>query len=192
MYARFALLGVVLFAAAAVTFVVWPSGSSGPAHALPGTARGFYQDITVTRSDGREFDLPDREVVCSLVTVVGGQEGLYTCPAPYDVEALLAEPQVSVDPMVASSLAIVEIDAATTVSGLPANSWGTVQIYYGATLSSANVLLGEELTGGESGHIENTVWPDTARGVHPTYFYFRGISNGSGYLGTEWLVRGTN
>jgi len=45
----------------------------------------------------------------------------------------------------------VEIDAATLVGGLSPNSWATFQIPYGATLSSASVLLGEELTAGETG-----------------------------------------
>lgn len=166
-------------------------GQSSPAvAALPETVQARYYNMTVTTSDGREFELPDKTVTCSLESAVSAEEGLYGCPAPHDIQSLLTPPQVSLSPAV-SSAALVEIDAATIVYGLPPNSWQTVQIHYGTTLNSANVMLGPELTGGQDGHIENTVWPDYSLGVHPTYFYYRSKSNSSGYMGTDWLARGT-
>ena len=191
MIKRVALVTIVLAAAGLFAVLFWPRGSSSPAVALPSSAQARYYNMTVTTSDGREFELPDKTVTCSLDFTVSAEEGVYNCPAPYDLESLLAPPQVSASP-VANALAFVEIDAATLIWGLPANSWQTGQISYGESLSSANVLLGQELTGGETGHIENVVWPDFSFGVHPSYFYYRAKTNSSGYMGTEWLVRGTN
>jgi hypothetical protein len=184
----------------ALTVGVFLGGSSNPAMALPESAQARYFDITVATTDGRQVELPEKVVTCPLDLTISAAEGLYRCPAPYDIDALLkAAPQVlAIDPAsgfgpgsLASTPVLIEIDAATLVYGLPANSWQTVQIEYGATLTSTNVLLGEELTSGQSGHIENTAWPDFSRGVHPSYFYYRANTNGSGFMGTEWLARGT-
>ena len=190
MVKRLALLTMVLAGAGLFAVLLWPRGSSSPAVALPSSAQARFYDMTVTTSDGREFELPDKTVTCSLDFTVSAEEGVYNCPAPHDIEALLAPPQVSASP-VANALAFVEIDAATIVGGLSPNTWQTLQIQYGDSLSSANVLLGQELTGGQTGHIENVVWKDFSRGVHPSYFYYRAKTNSSGYMGTEWLVRGT-
>jgi hypothetical protein len=188
---RTALMIAVLAVVGLSAAVLWPGGSSSPAAAaLPESVQARYFDMTVTTSDGREFQLPDKTVTCSLEFAVSAEEGVYDCPAPHDIESLLAPPQVSASPA-ANALALVEIDAATLIWGLPANSWQTAQIQYGDSLSSANVLLGEELTSGQSGHIENSAWPDYSRGVHASYFYYRAQTNSSGYMGTEWLARGT-
>lgn len=188
---RAALMIVVLAVAGLSAALFWPQGSSSPAVALPESTQARYYDMTVTTSDGREFELPDKTVTCPLEFTVSAEEGVYNCPAPHDIEALLAPPQVSANPAAANAAALVTIDAATIIWGLPANSWVTAQIQYGASLSSANVLLGQEFTNGETGHIENVAWPDFSRGVHGTFFYYRAKTNSSGYMGTEWLVRGT-
>ena len=191
MIKRVTLLAIVLAAAGLFAVLFWPRGASNPAAAaLPGSVQARYYDMTVTTSDGKEFELPDKTVTCSLDFALTAEEGMYSCPAPHDIQALLTPPQVSASPVL-NSLVLVEIDAAALFWGIPPNSWQTVQIQYGASLSSANVLLGEEYTSGETGHIENIAWPDFSRGVHPSYFYYRGKANSSGYMGTEWLARGT-
>lgn len=182
------ILAIAAGGLAALTWSQWPSGE---AEALPQAVQGRYFDMTVTTSDGREFELPDKEITCPLVFEVADGEGLYDCPSPHDISDLLAPPQVSGDPLVASSAALVEIDAASIFWGFSPNTWNSVQIYYGGSLSSANVLLGPEFTRGESGHIENNVWPDFSRGVFSNSFRYRAKANSSGYMGTEWLVRGT-
>ena len=182
---------VVVVAGGLCAFLLWPRGTPGAVAALPQSARATYYDMTVTTSDGRSFELPDKAVTCSLEFPVSSEEGVYNCPAPHDIEALLAPPQVSADPLVASAAVLIEIDAATIICNLPANSWITGQMMYGDTLSSANVLLGQDYTNGETGHIENTAWPDYSRGIHPSYFYYKAKTNSSGCMGTEWLVRGT-
>ena len=192
MAGRAALVAIVVVIAGGLSaFLLWPRGAPGAVAALPQSASATYYDMTVTTSDGRVFELPDKTVTCSLEFPVSSEEGVYNCPAPHDIEALLAPPQVSADPLVASATVVITIDAATQFCSLPANSWQTGQIDYGESLSSANVVLGEEYTSGESGHIENTVWQDFSRGVHPSYFYYRAKTNSSGCMGTEWLVRGT-
>ena len=190
---RFMLLIPVLVVAGVLLALFFRQGQTNPAvAALPETVQARYSNMTVTTSDGREFQLPDRTIVCTLSVPATAEEGIYSCPAPHDIDALLAPAQVSGNPFVAAkAAALVEIDATTFAYGLPANSWQTLQIYYGTTLNSANVMLGAELTGGETGHVENVVWPDFSSGVHPTYFYYRAKTNGSGYMGTEWLARGT-
>ena len=187
---RVALLTIVLAVAGLLALLLWPRGASSPAAAaLPESAQARYHDMTVITADGREFELPGKTVTCSLELAVSVEEGVYNCPAPHDIKALLAPPQVSASP-VANALTFVEIDAATIFWGLPANSWQTAQIQYGESLSSANVLLGEELSSGQSGHIENNTWPDFSRGVHPSFFYYRAQTNSSGWMATEWLARG--
>lgn len=190
MIKRALLLTPVLLAAALLVALFWPRGAPVAA-ALPETVQTQFYNMTVTTSDGREFELPDKTVTCSLDSSVSAEEGLYSCPAPHDIDALLSPAKVSLSPVVSSVAVLIEIDAATLAYGLPANSWQTLQIYYGTTLSSANVMLGTEFTNGQSGHIENVVWPDISRGVHPIYFYYRGQTNSSGSMGTEWLARGT-
>lgn len=191
MIKRVLILTTLMALAGVFSVLLWPRGSSSPAAALPESAQARYFDVTVTTSDGREFELPDKTVTCSLELTVSAAEGVYNCPAPHDIGALLSPPQVSVDPLAANAAIMVEIDAATLFWGLPPNSWQTAQIQYGETLSSANVLLGEELASGDSGHIENSVWQDFSRGVSPSYFLYRAKTNSSGYMGTEWLARGT-
>jgi len=186
-----ALTLVLIGGAALLTLLFWPPASSDTAEALPGSVQGRYFDMTVSTSDGREFNLPDQVVTCPLEFTASDGEGVYDCPAPHNVGELLTPPQVSTDPFATTSAVIVEIDAASLAWGFPANTWQIVQISYGATLSSANVFLGAELTGGETGHIENNIWPDYSRGVTPISFYYRAKANSSGYIGTEWLARGT-
>ena len=186
-----ALTLVLVGSAALLTLLFQPGPSSDTAEALPGSVQGRYFDMTVSTSDGREFNLPDQVVTCPLEFTASDGEGVYNCPAPHNIGELLTPPQVSTDPFATTSAVIVEIDAASLAWGFPANTWQIVQISYGQTLSSANVLLGEELTGGETGHIENNIWPDYSRGVTPTSFYYRAKANSSGYIGTEWLARGT-
>jgi len=189
---RVALLIPVLLVVGVLAALLLARGHSSPAvAALPETVQARYFNMTVTTLDGREFELPDKTVTCSLDSALSAEEGLYSCPAPHDIQALLTPPQVSANPVASSAAVLIEIDAATLLYGAPANSWQTVQIYYGMTLSSANVMLGEELTSGQSGHIENIAWPDFSRGVHPSYFYYRAETNSSGWMGTEWLARGT-
>ena len=189
---RVALLTPVLLIVGVLAALFLARGDSSPAvAALPQTIQARYYDMTVTISDGRELELPDKTVTCSLEAAISVEEAIYNCPAPHNIESFLAPPQVSAGIPAKSALAVVMIDAASMIWGLPPNSWQTVQLQYGATLNSANVFLGEEFTGGQSGHIENVVWPDFSRGVHPTYFYYRAQANSSGYMGTEWLVRGT-
>jgi|SRR3990170_1997501 len=190
MIKRVALLTILLATTGLIAALFWTRGPSDPVVALPESAQARYFDVTVTTLDGREFQLPDKTVTCSLEFTAAVEDGVYNCPAPFDLESLLAPPQVSESPRSANDSALIEIDAGTIVWGLPASSWQTAQIQYGATLSSANVLLGEELTGGEAGHIENIVSPEISRGVHPSYFYYRAKTNASGYMGTEWLARG--
>jgi hypothetical protein len=201
MSARIGLMAALFVTLAiALALVVTARPFSDSAMALPESAQARYYDITVVSADGKQIELPEKVVRCPLDVAVSAVEGLYRCPAPYDIEELLEEaPQVlAVDPTsgfdwrsIASALALVEVDAGTLVYGLPTNSWQTVQIEYGLTLNSANVLLGAELTNGETGHIENTAWPEFTRGVHPSSFYYRAKTNSYGYLGTEWLARGT-
>lgn len=192
MFKRAALLTPVLLLASLSAALFWPRGAPDPAMAaLPRTVQAQFYNMTVTTSDGREFELPDKTVTCSLESAVSAEEGLYSCPAPHDIQALLTPPQVSLSPVLSTAADLVEIDAATLAYGLPANSWQTLQIYYGTTLSSANVMLGPELTDGQYGHIENVAWPDYSLGVHPSYFYYRAKANSSGSMGTEWLARGT-
>ncbi len=181
------LVGVGLI----VSLVIWQLGASQRAAAVPATAQARYYDITVTTGGGKEFNLPDKTVTCGLEFLASPEEGVYNCPAPYDIQALLSPPMAFAGAVSGMALVDVEIDAGTIVSGLPANSWQTVQIGYGATLTSANVFLGEELTEGQNGHIENTSLPNISRGVHPSYFYYRSYTNSSGYMGTEWLAKGT-
>lgn len=189
---RAALVAIVVVIAGGLSAsLLWPRGTPGTVAALPQSASATYYGMTVTTSDGRVFELPDKTVTCSLDLTVSSKEGVYNCPAPHDIEALLAPPQVSADALAASAQVVIEIDAATLFCSLPANSWATGQIMYGESLSSANVLLGEEYTNGETGHIENTTWPDLSRGVHPDYFYYKAKTNSSGCMGTEWLARGT-
>lgn len=184
-------LSVLLLSSVLATAVFLFKGSSGTVAALPESAQARYIDMTVTTSDGSEFELPDRTVTCSLELVRESGEGVYSCPEPHDINTLISPPQVSADPFAANAATLVEVDAATIFWGFPANTWQTVQINYGVTLSSANVFLGPELTAGETGHIENSVWPDFTRGVGATSFLYRAKANSSGYLGTEWLARGT-
>jgi len=186
-----ALTSVLMGGAALLTLLFWPGASSNTAEALPGSVQGRYFDMTVTTSDGREFNLPDQAVTCPLEFTASDGEGVYNCPTPHDINDLLTPPQVSTNPFATTAAVLVEIDAASLIWGFPANTWQIVQISYGASLSSANVLLGEELTGGETGHIENNIWQDFSRGVFPSAFYYRAKANSSGYLGTEWLARGT-
>ena len=186
-----ALASALMGGAALLALLFWPGASSDTAEALPGSVQGRYYDMTVATSDGREFNLPDQDVTCPLEFTAAGGEGVYNCPAPHDISDLLTPPQVSTDPFASTAAVLVEIDAASLVSGFPANTWQIVQINYGETLSSANVFLGQELTGGETGHIENNIWQDFSRGVFSSAFYYRAKANSSGYLGTEWLARGT-
>jgi len=186
-----ALTLVLVGSAALLTLLFQPGPSSDTAEALPGSVQGRYFDMTVTTSDGREFNLPDQAVTCPLEFTASDGEGVYNCPTPHDINDLLTPPQVSTNPFATTAAVLVEIDAASLIWGFPANTWQIVQISYGATLSSANVLLGEELTGGETGHIENNIWQDYSRGVFPSSFNYRAKANSSGYLGTEWLARGT-
>jgi hypothetical protein len=182
---------ILMGSAALLTLLFWPGAPSDTAEALPSSVQGRYFDMTVTASDGREFNLPDKVVTCPLEFTASDGEGVYNCPAPHNISDLLTPPQVSTDPFATTSAVIVEIDAASLAWGFPADTWQTVQINYGATLSSANVFLGQELTGGETGHIENNSWQDYSRGVFPSSFNYRAKANSSGYLGTEWLARGT-
>ena len=186
-----ALTSVLMAGAALLTLLFWPGASSDTAEALPGSVQGRYFDMTVTTSDGREFNLPDQVVTCPLEFTASDGAGVYNCPAPHDISDLLTPPQVSADPFATTAAVLVEIDAASLFSGFPANTWQIVQINYGESLSSANVFLGQELTGGETGHIENSIWQDFSRGVSPSSFYYRAKANSSGYLGTEWMARGT-
>ena len=63
-----------------------------------------------------------------------------------------------------------------------------MQIQYGLWLNNPVVTLGDELAKGETGHIEYPYDTDRVRGVANTYFFYRAQTNGSGYLGTDWLV----
>ncbi|MEX0801314.1 MAG: hypothetical protein WD379_08865 [Dehalococcoidia bacterium] len=181
--------GTVL-AAGLLAILLSQATFSEPADALPQSVQGRFFDMTVVTTDGKEFELPDKTVTCPLEFTASDGEGVYSCPAPHDISDLLTPAQVSRDPLTSSAV-LVEIDAASLFWGFPANSWQIVQINYGESLSSANVLLGEELTNGETGHIENNVWPDFSRGVQPSSFHYKAKTNSSGYLGTEWMARGT-
>ena len=185
------LTSALMGSAVLLALMFWPGASPNTADALPGSVQGRYYDMTVTTSDGREFNLPDQAVTCPLEFTAPDGEGVYNCPAPHDIGDLLTPPQVSMDPFATTAAVVVEIDAASLFWGFPANTWQLVQINYGETLSSANVLLGAELSSGETGHIENNIWQDFSRGVLPSSFYYRAKANSSGYLGTEWLARGT-
>ncbi|MEE8201094.1 MAG: hypothetical protein V3R29_07990 [Candidatus Acidoferrales bacterium] len=110
MIQRAILLTVVLAVAGLPAAPFWAQGSSSPAAALPESAQARYYNMTVTTLDGKEFELPDKTVTCSLELAVSTEEGVYNCPAPYDIEALLAPPQVSASPVAANAAAFVEID----------------------------------------------------------------------------------
>lgn len=183
-------LAVLLLVGIVTAVALWSRQSPATVAAPPETAQARYLDMTVTTSDGREFELPDTTVACDLDFVAPEGEGVYSCPAPHDLSELLNPPQVSSNALARAEV-LVEIDAATIFWGLPANSWQIAQIEYGETLNSANVMLGAELTGSETGHIENNVGANYSRGVHATLFYYRAKTNSSGYMGTEWLARGT-
>jgi hypothetical protein len=167
------------------------------AEALPGTARATFHSVGFSTSQGVDVSFPSKEVICTLVGTRTESEGIYECPAPYDLSqyAPVPEPQTSrvppttpiLDDSGADSLSFIK--SAVVVSGLPANSWQTLQIQYGLWLTGPFVTLGNELTKGETGHIEHfTLNPDTTRGVANTYFYMRGQTNGSGYLGTDDVI----
>ena len=158
-----------------------------PAAALPEAVEAIYGPVVITSRDGKELEMPEAEVTCVLVALRSKSEGIYDCPAPYDLDDLLSKPLAAAPGSIGRSELAVFVRAFTRVSGLPANSWQTVRINYGTTLSSPVVVIGEELEGGESGHIENTSSPRTSRGVFGSYFYYRAQTNGDGAI---WALSG--
>lgn len=201
MKSPFVLLGAaagVALIALVVVFFAGERGGPSPVVALPSSATALYYEVSVHTRDGKEVTLAPKQVTCTLVAALSESEGLYDCPAPYDLTPYLSpEPVVQKAPSPGHALSVGRernlvtfVKAATIVSGLPANSWQTVQINYGATLSAPVAVQGQELAKGETGHIENTTNQNTTRGVFSTNFKFRANTNGSGYMGTEWLAIG--
>lgn len=77
------------------TLLFWSGGSSSADAALPESAQALYHDTKVTAPDGRALELPDKTVTCSLESTVSAEEGPTNCPALYNLDSLLAPPQVS-------------------------------------------------------------------------------------------------
>ncbi len=178
-----AIIGVAAFVLISALF--GGGGRPGPAAALPATVQGTFGEIALHTRDGRDVVLPATDVTCTLQNALSETEGLYDCPAPYDLTPYLLPPvsaAVGPEGIMAgrSPDALVFVRSNFIISGFPANTWQTVQVNYGTTLTSPyQVVLGAELTKGETGHIENTSSPNTSRGVFGTSFRYRATTNSS-------------
>jgi len=73
----------------------WSGGSSSADAALPESAQALYHDTKMTAPDGRALEFPGKTVTCSLESTVSAEEGPTNCPALYNLDSVLAPPQVS-------------------------------------------------------------------------------------------------
>jgi hypothetical protein len=197
------LLGglAALLAARGESGLASAGGSTDPAEISCGRGPGYS-----SFSDGRLIVRPEWRGTCRLLGDAENGDPVYAFPIGFNDQGEAVYPSLDVLNSSADAgattpgsgdaaqdavpLATYEESDYAYATGSPLQ-WYYLYVDFSHTFSSVpNVVLGEEHTNGDYGHIQNSSSPDTARGVFTGYFYYRAYTNIAGRAGTEYLARG--